>query len=143
MTVVVDSSVAFKWFVADEPHAAEAAVLLQNESALLAPDLLVAEVCNSAWRAVRLGRIPSRQADYIATAVPRLFAVLAEAASLAARAVTIAVQLDHPVYDCLYLALAEARQAPLVTADDRLLAKLRGTQWDAAVLALADYRPQG
>jgi len=30
-------------------------------------------------------------------------------------------RLDHPAYDCLYLALAEQRQATLITADQRLL----------------------
>jgi predicted nucleic acid-binding protein len=51
----------------------------------------------------------------------------------------IASQLDHPVYDCFYLALAEARDALLVTADRRLLRKLRGTPWVERVVNLADY----
>ena len=38
--------------------------------------------------------------------------------------------LDHPVYDCLYLALAEAEDARLVTADQRLLTRLRGSAWE-------------
>jgi predicted nucleic acid-binding protein len=141
MTVIVDASVAFKWFVSDEPHAAEAAELLRNESALLAPDLLVAEVCNSAWRAVRLGRMSSHQADHIATVLPLLFAALTGAASLAPRAVAIAHQLDHPVYDCLYLSLAEARQARLVTADARLLAKLTGSALEPMAVSLDQYVP--
>jgi len=46
-------------------------------------------------------------------------------AGLARRAAAIAGQLDHPVYDCLYLALAEAEQTKLVTADLQSLGKVR------------------
>jgi hypothetical protein len=37
------------------------------------------------------------------------------------------------------VALAEARQAKLVTADTWLLGKLRQTPWEANTLNLADY----
>jgi predicted nucleic acid-binding protein len=33
----------------------------------------------------------------------------------------VARRLGHPVYDCVYLALAEREHAPFVTADHRLL----------------------
>jgi predicted nucleic acid-binding protein len=39
----------------------------------------------------------------------------------------IARELDHAIYDCLYLALAEAEEVAMVTADRRLLAAVRGT----------------
>ena len=39
---------------------------------------------------------------------------------LVARASAIALEIAHPVYDCLYLACAEVEGAPLVTADGRL-----------------------
>jgi predicted nucleic acid-binding protein len=44
--------------------------------------------------------------------------------------------LDHPAYDCLYLALAEMRSAVLLTQDQRLLNKL-GSLPHAAGLAMA------
>jgi predicted nucleic acid-binding protein len=142
VSVIVDASVAFKWFVPDEPHAAEAAALLRDESSLLAPDILIAEVCNTAWRSARLGRIEPDQATRIAAALPGLFASLISSAPLAPRAVAIARELDHPVYDCLYLSLAEARQTRLVTADVRFLAKLNGTAWEPSTRSLARYAPQ-
>lgn len=39
-------------------------------------------------------------------------------------ATEMAIQLDHPAYDCLYLALAVANDCQFVTADERLLRKL-------------------
>ena len=46
MKCVVDASVAVKWLV-EEPGSAEARELLAGEDSLLAPDLLVPEVCNA------------------------------------------------------------------------------------------------
>ena len=42
------------------------------------------------------------------------------------RASTIALELDHPVYDCIYLACTEIEGVPLVTADRRLQAVSKG-----------------
>ena len=38
---------------------------------------------------------------------------------LVASAARLALDLDHPVYDCFYLALALQEQHPVVTADRR------------------------
>jgi predicted nucleic acid-binding protein len=139
MTLVIDASVALKWFLADEPDAARALALVGQPEALIAPDILIAEVCNAVWRSARLGRISRVQLNEIAAGLPRFFDALVGAAMLAARAVAIADQLDHPVYDCLYLALADVREASFVTADARLLAKIRETVWADRVRYLADY----
>ncbi len=44
--------------------------------------------------------------------------------SLLEMVTSIAIELDHPAYDCLYLALASERGCRLVTADEHLLRKL-------------------
>jgi len=41
-------------------------------------------------------------------------------APLLSRATNLAIEIGHPVYDCLYLALAVETNAPLATADRRL-----------------------
>ncbi|MGH6913872.1 MAG: type II toxin-antitoxin system VapC family toxin, partial [Geminicoccales bacterium] len=63
-------------------------------------------------------------------ALPKLFAELWPTVWLAGRAFEIAAELRHPVYDCFYLALAESQDAPLITADRRLLARLAGSRWE-------------
>jgi predicted nucleic acid-binding protein len=138
---VIDASVALKWFFVREPLAAEAYALLRGDAALIAPDIAVAEVCNAAWKSLRLGRIQPDKLSEIAATLPRYFTELVDPIGLAPRAVAIAASLDHPVYDCFYLALAEARDLTLITADMRLLRRLSGTPWAAATAALADYRP--
>jgi hypothetical protein len=90
------------------PNASRAPAILQDGVTLIAPDFLIAEVCNAAWRSARLGRVSLAQLGEIAANLPRFFDALVSATVLAPRAVAIAGRLDHPVYDCLYLALAEA-----------------------------------
>ena len=49
MTVVIDASVALKWFV-EEQGTEQAAALLAGQDLLIAPDLIVAEVANAGWK---------------------------------------------------------------------------------------------
>ena len=99
MSLVVAASVALKWFLSDEPYAPQALAIVQGGTALIAPDILVAEVCNAAWRYVRLGRISQAQVEEIAANVPRFFDALVSATGLAPRAVAIAARPDRPVYN--------------------------------------------
>ena len=143
MSLVVDASVALKWFLLDEPQASRSLAIAQDDALLIAPDPLTAEVCNGAWRSARLGRLSDAQVDEIATCLPRFFDTLVSTTVLAPRAVTIAGQLEHPVYDCLYVSLAEAEKAQIVTADMRFLGKVRGTSWEQWVVNLSDYGTRG
>jgi len=111
------------------PDSAAAIALLAGDEPLVAPDLVVAEVTNVAWKLVRAGEISVEHGARIAAAVPAAFSALVGAARLSARAFALAHELDHPVYDCLYLALAEVEDIRMVTADRRLLARLRGSAW--------------
>ena len=116
MTLVVDASVAVKWFII-EPVRPEARRLLDREQRLIAPELLVAEVVNVLWKRVISGAIARSQAADAARELPQMLAELCPLVGLAARALAIADELRHPAYDCFYLALAaSARCARLITA---------------------------
>jgi predicted nucleic acid-binding protein len=136
MTIVVDASVALKWYLSE--HDSEAALaLLTSGERLIAPDLIVAELCNAAWRLIRRGELRAEQLAIIARGVADAFATLHGSGSLATRSAAIALELDHPVYDCFYLALSETRNAPLITADRRLILKADGTSFAQRTLDLS------
>ena len=126
--IVVDASVAIKWFI-QEPDRAAARRLLEPGNHLIAPELLVAEVSSAMWKHLMAGKGDARQAPLTAASLPRFFARLMSIAPLAARALEIAAELRHPVHDCFYLALAEREDATLVTADRRLIGRLAGSRW--------------
>ena len=126
MTLVVDASVALKWFVSEDGSDAAVGLLDSGES-LIAPELVLAEVCNAAWKSLRRGQIDHAQFDEVATDLPQVFGRLVPLVWLIRSAAALARNLDHPIYDCFYLALAEAENVPLITADRRLVATLDGT----------------
>jgi predicted nucleic acid-binding protein len=135
MTLVVDASVALKWFVGED--GSDLAVgLLHRDEPLIAPELVLAEVCNAAWKSLRRGEIDRSQFEEVATDLVQVFQRLVPLARLVRRAAALARELDQPVYDCFYLALAEAEDAPLVTADRRLVAALGGSALAGRVQAL-------
>ena len=103
---------------------------------LIAPDLVLVELLNAGWKARRMGAITEAQFEAIAELAPSLFSELVPAATLLSAAQRWCRSLDHRVYDCLYLALAEQRSAILVTRDQRLLRKLQSVP-EAAGLAMA------
>ena len=107
---------------------------------LLAPDLIVTEVCNAAWSKLRRGEIAPEQAAAMVEGLPDLLDELAPSAPLAGRALAIANALAHPADDCFYLALAELRGAQMVTDDRRLLARLATTPWARTVMKLETTR---
>jgi predicted nucleic acid-binding protein len=127
--LIVDASVAIKWML-DEPGDQEARAVVETGEALTAPELVIAEVANAAWRRFTSGQIPMAQAMLINAEIPRVFSELFALAPLRGRALAIAAELRHPVYDCFYLALAESENAVMVTADRRLIGRLAGSPWE-------------
>ena len=134
MTRVVDASVACKWFF-EETGSREARDIL-TAGPVAAPDLIVAEVANVAWRRVVQAEIRSDQAAAAMTGLLAVMDELVPCATLAKAALAMACKIGHPAYDCFYVALAEAREAVLVTGDRALLRRVAGTRWEPLVTPL-------
>lgn len=116
---VVDASIAVKWLV-QESFSEEAASLLNDRITLIAPELLFAEAANALWAMCRRGDISNAdftEAVGVLKAAP--VAIPASMRQLSAAAGRLAIDLEHPVYDCIYLALAMQEQYPVITADRR------------------------
>ncbi len=120
MTLVVDASVAVKW-VLPEPDADKAVALRQREPVLIAPALVVAEIGNAIWKGVRRGDLTRAIAFDALRVAAAHFTSLVPLEELANRAMELAIDHRHPIYDCFYLALAERERAPLVSVDAKLL----------------------
>ena len=140
MTIVVDASVAIKWYLAEEDWETARGILAGADQ-ITAPELVVVEVSNAAWKAYRRGLIAAEQQALIAADVVQVFDRLEPLSHLSVRASAIAREIDYPVYDCFYLALSEAKDASLVTSDERLLAKTNDTAFAARTTSLRAYKP--
>lgn len=128
MNLVIDATVAIKWFVAEQDSQA-ALKLCAPRFDCHAPDLLIAETTNLAWQKTMRGEIEAAQATQIAQHLWSYVQNLHEAARLNRRALEIALALRHPVYGCLYLACAELVQGAMVTADRRLIEVVQKTDF--------------
>ncbi len=117
-SAVVDASVAVKWVVREQ-HSDCARLL--SRVRLEAPDLLLVECANIIWKKVRLGDLKPQDAAGRLDLLLRAPVVITSSRELLDSALHLSLSLKHPVYDCVYLALAQRRQIPLVTADRRLV----------------------
>lgn len=122
--IVVDTSVAFKWFVAyGEAGLDEAATLLRlhraGEVSLIAPTLIMIEIANTLRYVTPSAEDAIAFLDgFVATGV-----TLFETTPQLVRAATVrASESGMSVYDALFLALAEQRGCTLASADHRAFA---------------------
>jgi predicted nucleic acid-binding protein len=120
--LVIDASIAVKWVV-EEDGTAEA-LSLRRDMKLIAPDLLSAECANILWKKVRRGELSRDEALVAARLLQAADMEMLPSRSFLKAAARIAIELDHPAYDCVYIALAIAKDCPFATADERLVRKL-------------------
>lgn len=142
MSIVVDSSVAVKWLVM-EPDSGSAVPLRTLE--LPAPDLLHAEIASILWKKVRLKLITPDIARNGMAVIKAMGIRTVPNNHLANVAISLACALDHSPYDMFYVALAIEMQVPLVTADGRLVARIRQERpiWSHLITPLTEFHPGG
>lgn len=124
---------AVKWHL-EEENSDVAARLLDavgsEVSELLAPSTLQPEFFNTLWQRRRRGELSVEEVSQAWTdfraAEP---ATLYEPADLMPRAAELVLETEVIIYDALFLALAEYVGTVMVTADDKLLRTLKGTDY--------------
>jgi predicted nucleic acid-binding protein len=135
MTIVVDASVALRWcFQLTGSDRAEE--LLRSDDHIIAPDLVIAEITNAAWKFIVFDKVPAESVKLAVREVAKAFEELVPTSVLKDRALAIAIELRHPAYDCFYLALAERSESQLVTADERLMRRCAHTPFENLVRPL-------
>ncbi len=126
---VVDASVVVDWVAPRVDQSGPAGRMLQRlvrESAtVLAPRLLLEEVGNALLTGVRRDRWSGADADAAYALLRRLPVRLVDEPGDLDRAWDLSRRHDeHPVYDMLYVAVAERLGEPFVTADEALRRRL-------------------
>jgi predicted nucleic acid-binding protein len=125
-TLVVDASVAAKWFLPPErePLSENAVALLrrysQGDIQFVVPDLFWVELANVFWKAVRSNRWSQSDAASAANSILEQRFPTVAATELLVDALPIACTFQRSVYDSLHVALAMASKTHLITADERL-----------------------
>ena len=137
MKLVVDASVAIKWFVGaiDEQHLAQADAVVSaiegSQTELLAPGHWTTEVI------AVLARRDPRLVDRALVTLDDMNPTVIQGVAVLKRAADIAIALDHHLFDTLYHAVALEVGGTLVTADEVYFNKAYHL---GAIQLLADFR---
>jgi predicted nucleic acid-binding protein len=123
LTVIVDASVAIKWLI--EEDGSEAARKLAAAELMAAPDLLFIECANVLRTKTRFEQLDPQLATLALAALEAMPIRPIGIRPHLAAALAIANELDRSAYDSLYLAVALAERAVLVTADKRFADAVR------------------
>lgn len=118
MRWVVDASVAAKWVI-PETDSGTAIALLGDE--LIAPDLIYPEFANILWKKHARREMDTSAVESATRWLLHVPFEVHASSGLLLAAVDLSIRLQHPAYDCFYLALARANGCSLVTADRRLV----------------------
>ncbi|MCC7409314.1 MAG: type II toxin-antitoxin system VapC family toxin [Phycisphaeraceae bacterium] len=135
--LVIDASVLIKLHI-QEKGSQQAAEAVRRARELYAPDLLWAEIGNILWKYVGRGELKADAAQKLLADMMQMPIRIVPSADLIDQAFAIAVQTHRTVYDSLYLAVAVAAKAVLLTADQRLVHALANHAMGTFVRGLDD-----
>ena len=138
--IAVDASVVVKWMIREDKHE-DALAVVGSGQVFVAPDFVVWECLRALQRKVDAGLISQEHFLVISQTIPSLFVDLLSAATIAATAAKLAVDLHHPIYDCAYLACAVERDCMLLTDDAAFVAHARRAGYGRVVWRLGEARP--
>jgi predicted nucleic acid-binding protein len=131
---VIDASLAVDLLAPDVGNDTPARVQfgrwVADAADLVAPGLLWLETRNALLTGIRRGRWSGANADAAAALLDRMPVRLVDSEADRVRAFELARRYDNwPVYDMLYVALAERLGTELVTADRKLRDRLAHLGW--------------
>src|SRR5262249_43943374 len=126
MILVIDATVAVKWYVTED-YTDDAATLLENVHELHAPELILPEFGNILWKKECRGEISGPEVRKIIDAFQQVDITLHSHTSLIKAALVGASMSRQTVYDWTYLALAVSLSSKFVTADERFFNALQNT----------------
>ncbi|MEK9143942.1 MAG: type II toxin-antitoxin system VapC family toxin [Patescibacteria group bacterium] len=126
--IIVDASVVYKWIIHEQDEAVGAALLLRDryiagDARVSAPDLLLYEIANILAYKASLSRLDAQEAwkNFLLLDLP----VVTATRIFVGECLTFSRQYHISVYDAAYVILAKIKQCDLVTADKKLVARVK------------------
>jgi predicted nucleic acid-binding protein len=136
-TLVIDASVAIKWFL-PEPYSINAIRLLDAGHELAAPDLIFPECGNVLWKKWLRQELEPDVIPVLLGDLCRMNVRIVPTFSLTDEASRIAVTWRRSFYDSIYIALAVACNGRMITADEKLCNALKGTPMAQRVVMIGN-----
>ncbi len=129
MTIVIDSGVLLKAYFSDEEGHTEAQSLIKDyaRGAIIfhAPALITYEIINVCLVASRMARFPEEKAKELMDEMLGIEIIKENIEPLKDRIFDISAKFSRSAYDGAYIAVAESRHIPFLTADKKLFNSLK------------------
>ena len=124
--VVLDASILVKWFVEEE--ASDAALMLRDryidgEIIISAPELIINEVLNALYFKRLFSKDELKEISKALEAYS--FSLYPLRGEYADKTLEVAYENDITIYDASYIALAMIKNTFVITADEKLLKRLK------------------
>ena len=116
--MIVDANVVVHWFYPSEFSSSVSR--FRDRRDLIAPAIVLVKSANVLYKNASHGKISPGDCASSVRFLEKVLIEIVPDRSLLPAAIELALSNSHPVYDCLYLALALQRNQPFATADKRL-----------------------
>ena len=126
--VVVDASVALKWFL-QEDGSQSAQALLSGKFRLIAPCLIYSEIGNALWKLNHRKLLTEQESLDIFDEFQTFPLIIYSSDILTRDAIGLGIIHGCTVYDSTYLALAIRENAKLATADERFVNSVKSGEY--------------
>ena len=127
--VVIDSSVALKWWLDDEEFIDKARSLLDDivdeKIEIVVPELWFYEIANGINTAAKRERISNDMALDFLEELQSLNPTIVSVVPLISKAYKEAVKYTCAIYDIVYMIIAESESISLITADERFFDRVK------------------
>lgn len=137
--LIVDASVAAKWFI-DEEYSEAALSVLKEKNRLHSPGFLLLEMDSIICKWIRRGVVTAEEGTELRDALRRYPIQNHPFASYLDSAFAIANETGQSIYDSLYLALAVLLRARMVSADRRLYEAVRNGRFKKHIVWIEDIK---
>jgi predicted nucleic acid-binding protein len=132
MVAVVDASIVFPLLVEEDKSIVARRVLSETDDVIFL-DFLLIEIANSLASSLRRRRFDMDYAIEAMAKAKKLITQPVSATHYLDEAFSLALAINHPIYDCLYAVAARANDASLLTCDAKFAAKLDSTTYKVLV----------
>lgn len=121
--MVVDTMVFVYALLKVEGKYEEALAVIEKADSVIVPDSFRAELTNTFWQWVKFGNAPEEATFKALQRAEGLIDRVVSTKEVWVSALQIAIALEHPVYDTLFVATAMMHDEKVVTYDKKLQSK--------------------
>jgi predicted nucleic acid-binding protein len=119
--MVIDTMVYAYALLGVTPYREPAVRAFEHDSPILVPDTLWAELANVLWQWVRHHGLEPAVAMSLMEDAEGLTSGVVASEDLWRRGLALAIEYDHPVYDTLFVTLAQREGMRVATFDQRMI----------------------